>query len=100
MWWILTSAFLVIVITIIILVIFNRGSGKTFKVFDDQLSSLQDCDLDGVKDFLDTCVCNPGEVKFDGCTEIHDKSQEKLKRGSTDCACLDTNSVASGGAVK
>lgn len=90
LWWILGFAFIVIVVVIISLLIFNRGSGKIFGTFDQQLTSLQDCDLDGVKDFLDACVCTSGEASFKGCpNEEPTAEQKKERRSSCSPSCPD-----------
>jgi prepilin-type N-terminal cleavage/methylation domain-containing protein len=69
---IVVAIIILLVVAVVLLFVFRNYFGKETEVIGEQISSLGDCDCDGVRNFLDKCPCiavtagneNP---KLDGC---------------------------------
>ena len=59
-------AVLVIVVAVVIIFLFRNYIQKEADVIDAQLTSFDDCDCDGVSDFLDECDFDATKFKLDG----------------------------------
>lgn len=68
---VIVTAVILIVVAVVVLFIFRTYIGKQAGIVGEQISSLGDCDGDGVRNFMDKCPCdnagpNPSD-KYTGC---------------------------------
>jgi len=79
MWWIIVTAIIALVVVVIVLIGFGGGSSRLFGEVDTKITSLGDCDNDGVANMFDKCPCNAGftdTVPPNGCPQC---TAEELK---------------------
>ena len=55
---IIVFVILLVVLTVMIF-IFRNYIGKETDIINEQISSFEDCDCDGISNFLDKCPCDP-----------------------------------------
>ena len=81
-----TSTIVVFALLLIVLVtmiwIFQTYIGKETDIIGEQIESLEDCDCDDVRNFMDKCPCIPGQE--DGCPE---------GQGASKCSKQECNSA-------
>lgn len=56
--WIIITAIIALVVVVLIIMWFSKGGGKAFEEIEGKISSLGDCDGDGIANMFDKCPCN------------------------------------------
>jgi len=73
-------ALLVVIVAVIIIFIFRTYITKEAGLVDAQLKGFEDCDCDGVQDFLDDC-------DFDPSIQTLEKGRNCVKTGNSEAEC-------------
>jgi len=70
------------VVLIVMIFIFRSGIGKEKAILEEKLASFEDCDCDGIQNFLDKCPC----IEFEEGNENPEASGCPAGKKATPCA--------------